>query len=206
MFEFWKDFKISLIVFVLQKYSNLPLNLNSELNSNFLDPKSSVWTQIIIGLEFKILWIKFLNQSSNSHFWRSSSFSLNFKNHSNLFELGQISSQIFKIFIPIQFVHLSQRLLSSSPNQPIQPSRPALLTYHISLRLLFTKTVPKYSAFSSWKCIALKIGFLLVNTPIAQTTFAAFFLGTAARTGTGTSSVAAYGRCACALVASAARN
>jgi hypothetical protein len=36
---------------------------------------------------------------------------LNFKNHSNLFELGQISSQIFKIFIPIQFVHLSPHLL-----------------------------------------------------------------------------------------------
>jgi hypothetical protein len=59
-----------------------------------------------------------LNQSSNSHFWRSSSFSLNFKNHSNLFELGQISNQIFKIFIPIQFLHLSPRLLS----HPVQIS------------------------------------------------------------------------------------
>jgi hypothetical protein len=34
-----------------------------------------------------------LNQSSNSYFWRSSNFSLDLKNHSNIFELIQINSQ-----------------------------------------------------------------------------------------------------------------
>jgi hypothetical protein len=126
------------------------LNLNPESNSNFLDPKSFVWTQIIIGLEFKILLIKFLNQSSNSHFWRSSSFSLNFKkNHSNLFELGQISSQIFKIFISIRFVHFSPRLFSL-PAQ-ISPSSP---TGHLSVGALqvyvsrFRKRIESKVAFA----------------------------------------------------------
>jgi hypothetical protein len=80
-------------IFILWKYSNLPLNSNPELNSNFLDPKSFVWTQIIIGLEFKILWFESLNQSLNSYFWRSLNFSLEFKIQSNLFESIQIAAQ-----------------------------------------------------------------------------------------------------------------
>ena len=38
IFEFRKDFKISLIVSVLQKYSNLPLNSESNSNSSILNP------------------------------------------------------------------------------------------------------------------------------------------------------------------------
>jgi hypothetical protein len=48
--------------------------------------------------------------------------------------------------------------------------------------------------------------FLFMTVPIAQNTFAVFFLGTAARTETRTSSATTSGRYACALVASTARN
>jgi hypothetical protein len=109
------------------------LNSNHEVNSNFLDPQSFVRTQIILGLEFKIIGIESLNQSSNSHFWRSSNFGLEFKIHSNLFKFIQIGAKIFKKDLkafpksPSQFDPTDPFILASSSFWPRSPARPSPL-------------------------------------------------------------------------------
>jgi hypothetical protein len=99
---FWKNFNIFFIKFPFFKniQAFIWIHIQSQIQiSSIL--RSSVWTQIILGLRFKILWFESLNQSSNSCFWRSSNFGLDFKVLWNILNPFKSVAQNFKKRYPL---------------------------------------------------------------------------------------------------------
>jgi hypothetical protein len=127
IFYFWKDFKTFLITFPFFRnvetfiWIHIPSQIQISSILNFF-----VLTQIILGLEFKNRWFEPFNQCSNSYFWRSSNFSLEFKILSNPFEFIQINNKIFRK----EFNHFSNSwAISAQLGKAAQPS--SLLLAHL---------------------------------------------------------------------------